>query len=178
MKNLIFGFIATVFIAFNGNAQEEVIANLKIDNLNYKIYDNSTTKSKDGKFLYNLRIGSNFNYSVKDELDTFEFKDGKGNLIKMTKIVYENNFIKFTLTGSNGREIDGVTLIASQPTPSGNRTWIKVAVKALSALADALSTSDCATAINQCVAAGGIPSTTITNGFWGQNCTVVCNPKP
>lgn len=181
MKNLLFSFMAIVLLANLSFSQGVLKGELKDNENTYKIFEESSAKYTNGKFQYNINVGKDFVFDEKviDDKTTI-LSDTKGGTLKIEMISQTKNSITFNLAGSNGKTVKNLTYTSVNEI-SGKFCWkcVTILVSAgIGVISDMFGPgSDCAVAINACVKAGGIPSTTITSGFFGQDCTVTCNKK-
>lgn len=84
----------------------------------------------------------------------------------------------FDVYSSNGNYLKDIEVQFSSAQPKcGIKCWVGPVVFLVDVILDATTDSDCQTAIKECRAAGGLPSTEIEEGFWGDKCKVTCNPK-
>jgi len=179
MKKLLFGLIATVFMSITSFGQEVLKGEIKFPNSTYKIYDKYVSKYQDNSLQYQVDLADDFQLTETIDGNIVILTDKFKNTIKIEIIKQTNNSIVLNIEGSNGKIIKSIEYI-SVTELSAKFCWkcvATIAVSIISATSDLLgSGSDCAIAINACVASGGTPSTTITNGFFGQDCSVSCIP--
>lgn len=113
----------------------------------------------------------------KDKKEFIEFN----NLDKISE-----NSLVFDINSSSGHTLKDVVLSSNNyvgNTSSENKNScpfcipILLAIEILEVVFDGTTDSDCVSAQNACVEAGGLPTTTITQGWFGQDCSVECTEK-
>jgi hypothetical protein len=124
MKNLLFGLIATVLFAFNGNAQniEELKKSSNPYNLKGELFynylkeiQNSIEKNKKSLEEVSKEINSdNFEFKFKlnkDDVSLFEknFKDKEINLQNI--VMFENNVLQDAILSKNSNLLESIAIL-------------------------------------------------------------------
>lgn len=173
---------------------EDVIANanayLKYDNkyifANADENDLEYLTSFDGQFNFShyteFGYPNPLNYTIEENGNNILILNNITNeSIELSNIKLVNGVYNFDISGNNKKIVnakfsENIETHVSQKCPW---CWVAPAVAlVIEAIGDATSESDCQTAVNACVKAGGLPSTKIEEGWFGNSCTVTCAPKP
>lgn len=111
-------------------------------------------------------------FRIINEKDSDEYYDILN--VKKTKIDESTELIKFDVKSFDGTQWYGFEYQAERLACPW--CWVGAAIlTALDSILDATSPSDCQTAIDACISAGGKPSTQIEDGWFSYSCTVICN---
>ena len=179
MKNSFFGVLALFLVTFSSFAQT-LQGEMKVNDYSYNVFNDYAVKYIKNIFQYNIKADPALTFEERSDGNNTILTDSYGNTITVQMISQTSNSLKFNLVGSNGKTIKDITYSSVNPI-SGRFCW-RCVTMVVSAALDVLSDlfgpgSDCAIAINACVQSGGLPQTTISNGFFGADCSVRCLPK-
>lgn len=138
------------------------------------------------KFIYLDQEDKNTEDIIVEYLDNNSIRITNANntkqFIDVLDVLSTGTSIDLGIETSEGLFLDNVHIQMSENVESKMQQrcppciiiGIAGAVDIILAIVDASAESDCAVAINACTGAGGLPSTTITQGFFGTNCSVQC----
>lgn len=147
-----------------------------IDGINYVLEDND--------LIYDVNYVGNLKYKTESYEDYFLIINENDNsqYLKLFNLRLTNDYYEFDITNDKGILLKNVKYFPSEGPNYQQRgcpwCWVVTVVTVVvDTIVDANTDSDCATAIKQCTEAGGLPSTKIEEGLFGDTCTVDCKAK-
>jgi len=136
------------------------------------IYTNNNSNSLPSNYVLSSINDNTIRISNTEDLTEY---------YELRNIVETNGLKTFDIHTSNGQILYDIELNSSSSSMTQARSpwvWLGAAVvAAVEAIMDGTTDSDCQTAIKECREAGGLPSTTIEDGFFGSSCSVTCAEK-
>lgn len=172
----------------NQNDSSNLFARISSDNGSLEFENKTVTINKTGFSKYvNDSLKYDFEYireidyiiDETEDVATVSNIDDNNEFFKIQNFKVEDDKIVFDVLTSDNQLFEGIKYYADSQTLNEAKFchWCVLVPIVLEALTDLLNESDCQTAINACLKAGGLPSTTITSGLFGSSCTVTCRPK-
>lgn len=154
---------------------------LEFENKTVTINKTGFSKYVNDSLKYDFEYISEIDYVIDETEDvaTVSNIDDNNESFKIKNFRVEEDRIVFDVLTSDNKLFENIKYYADSETLNEAKFcyWCVLVPVVLEALTDLLNESECQTAINACLKAGGLPSTTITSGLFGNSCTVVCKPK-
>lgn len=131
------------------------------------------------KYDFHYEGEMDYNFEQTSEEVKISNIDNNEEFFKIQNVVIEDDRIVFDVLTSDNQLYENINYYADSVTLTEARAcaWCWLIGPVVDAAVAIFSESDCQTAIKACLQAGGLPSTTITNGLFGSSCSVTCKPK-
>lgn len=183
---------------FSNNENITTSKNLSYNHIvEYQDFESASNKADEVNLYLNGDLYADINYTGSLNYNTIEFNnkyrvENAQNSLEYFEIINVHistqangsELITFDVSTSDGRLLQNLSyeyfspakaMVAKKGCPW---CWVTgIVITIVDAVVDMGSESDCQTAIKACRDAGGLPSTTIEEGLFGNSCSVTCNPK-
>ena len=160
----------------------------------YGKIQSAANKEEDVKLYFNSNLYNEItytgalNYNTTEFANKFRVENSEDNneffeIVNVTRTTINSSaeLIKFDVTTSDGGLYKGLEYeydtmsIQNRACPW---CWVAgVVISIVDAAVELGSETECQTAVNTCVEAGGLPSATIEEGLFSFSCSVTCNRK-
>lgn len=170
------------------NTKDDLLLERKITPANYDhvisygdvdagIKDNVTEVFIDDQLVNQVEYIGDLGYNVVEYTDKYRVvnDDDSNEYFEIYNVRELSDKIVFDVKTTDGNVLPDFEYSYENKLPC---PWCWVAgavITVVEVIADTFNETECQTAINACVAAGGLPSTQITNGLFSSSCSVTCN---